>query len=91
MSTSALSGRILAVVFDHPGLSTVGVCREVRARKCDVLRELELLRREQLLRFERGARGAKSLLAVSEPSSCSRTCSRESPSGTEAADRDEVE
>jgi hypothetical protein len=79
-----LADRILALVERRPGITTIGICREVRVRKSDVLAELEQLRREQLIRFQNGHRGSKCWFVVPRPSTCSRTCSR----GTSAATSD---
>jgi hypothetical protein len=81
LSAATLADRIIAVVTDRPGISTIALCRELRVRKADVLVELAALRREHRLGYEPGHRGAKSWFVLSEPPSCSHTCSR----GTSAA------
>jgi hypothetical protein len=37
----SLVDRIIAVVSEHPALTTIGICREARARKCDVCVDVE--------------------------------------------------
>jgi hypothetical protein len=71
-----LSERIVAVVAACPGITTIGICRQLRARKADVLLELEALRREQVLRLEKGSRGSKCWFIIPEPPTCSGTRSR---------------
>jgi hypothetical protein len=75
-SVTDLADQIIAIVTGHPGITTIGICRAARVRKCDVLVELERLRREQVLRFQKGHRGSKCWFVVPGPSTCSRTCSR---------------
>jgi hypothetical protein len=71
-----LSGSIIATVTANPGITTNVLCREIRARKSDVLIELEALRREQLLRFETGNRGSKAWYLVGGRGNQFLTCSR---------------
>jgi hypothetical protein len=71
-----LADRILAVVGCNSGVTTNVLCREVKARKSDVLAELERLRREQLLRFEHGYRGSKCWYLVAGRGNRFLTCSR---------------
>jgi hypothetical protein len=71
-----LSDSIVVAVTANPGITTNALCREVRARKSDVLAELELLRREQLLRFESGDRGSTCWYAVGGAGNQFLTCSR---------------
>ena len=75
---------VLATVHVHPGISTIGICRQLQARKAGVLLELGALRGEQLLRLEKGSRGSKCWFIPAELPSCSRTCSR----GTSAQSSD---
>jgi hypothetical protein len=77
-----LRNRILALIGSNPRISTIDICRALRVRKSDVLAELEQLRREQLLRQERGHRGSKCWSVLPEPSTCSCTCSRATPAAT---------
>jgi len=81
-SGQALSYEILAVVAASPGITTNVLCREIRVRKYDVLAELEVLRREQLLRFENGYRGSKCWYVVGGRGNRFLTCSRRRPTGT---------
>jgi len=62
-----LAVRILAVVAADPSITTNGVCRKLKARKTDVIDELERMRRGRLLQFEHGKRGAKHWYPVAEP------------------------
>jgi hypothetical protein len=55
-----LADRILGVVSTAPGVTTNLLCRRVKVRKSDVLRELEELQRNRFLRFEHGPRASKS-------------------------------
>jgi hypothetical protein len=73
---TSLAESILAVVRANPGITTNVLCREVRVRKTDVLAELEVLRREQLLRFENGSRGSKRWYLVEGRGNQFLTCSR---------------
>jgi len=85
-----VSDSILAVVTAHPGITTNVICRQVRTRKSIVLAELEVLRREQLLRFENGFRGSKCWYVVGGRGNRFLTCSRGAPAPTFQAggDRD---
>jgi hypothetical protein len=71
--TPTLAGSILSAVAADPGINTVGLCRELRVRKSDVLAELDRLRRE--LYFKTGHRGSKCWYSVERPASCSGRCS----------------
>jgi hypothetical protein len=64
MGTTALSNQILALITGTPGINTLDIARQVLARKSDVLVELEALRREQLVDFEKGPRGSKRWTAL---------------------------
>jgi len=66
-----LATAILAAVERNPGIVTTALCRELRTRKSVVLATLEALQREQLLRFEKGRRGARCWFAVDAELGCS--------------------
>jgi hypothetical protein len=71
-----LADRILAIVAANPGATTNKLCRQVKARKSDVLAELDRLQREQLLRFENGHRASKCWYLVEGRGNQFLTCSR---------------
>ena len=68
-----LAVRILAVVAADPSITTNGVCRKLKARKTDVIDELERMRRGRLLQFEHGKRGAKHWYPVESQGTSSHT------------------
>jgi hypothetical protein len=88
-----LSDQVIAVVTANPGITTNVLCTQVKVRKSVVLGELKRLRREQLLRFEHGRRGAKCWYLVGGRGNQFLTCSRGTPaptSNSELAERDQV-
>jgi hypothetical protein len=74
-----LASRILEIVAANPGLSTNVLCREVRARKGDILAELERLRHAHLLRVEHGYRASKCWYVVPDQGNQFPTCSGGTP------------
>jgi hypothetical protein len=76
-----LTEQVLAAVSTQPYITSNGVCRKLKARKADVLTELERLRRERLLRFEHGRRGSKCWYLVAGRGNQFLTCSRGTPEG----------
>jgi hypothetical protein len=64
----SLTDRILAAVELHPGSTTNAVVWLVRSRKCDVIEELERLRRGNHLEVRNGPRRSKAWYAAANGS-----------------------